>query len=232
MSAKKLKDIDVQNLYLLTTPAKLFLAVLTVLGVLAVAYFGLFRGQLETLEERQAKEVELKKTYTKKSIEAASLNNLQAELVSIRSAFDVLLRQLPTDAEIPTLIQELHQAGSTNGLRLDSVLPQDPVADGPIQKLPYEIAITGKYDQISQFARDVGQLSRIITLESLRISQSDSDKNNKDGKGDLLTLSATATTYKARPLEELAAEAAAAEKNQENGQANPDGAPSAQTDQK
>ena len=194
MAAAKLKNIDLQNPHLLNAPAKFTIAGLVVAGVLAIGYFGVFKGQLETLSSEETKEVELKKTYTKKSIEAASLANLQAELSSIRSAFDVLLKQLPTDAEIPTLIQELHQAGATNGLRLDSVLPQAPVNDGPIQKLPYEIAITGKYNQISQFTRDV----------------------NKDGKSDLLTLSATATTYKARPAEEVAAELAASTAGNEN----------------
>ncbi|WP_416191278.1 type 4a pilus biogenesis protein PilO [Neisseria sp. CCUG12390] len=217
MAAKKLKDIDVQNLYLLNNPAKWFLAILAVLAILVVGYFALFRTQLETLAQQEETEVKLKETYTQKSIEAASLNNLQAELTSIRSAFDVLLKQLPTDAEIPTLIQELHQAGSTNGLRLDSVIPQPPVNDGPIQKLPYDIAVTGKYNQISQFTRDVGELSRIITLESLKIVQSSEDKNSKDGKGSLLTLSATATTYKARPAEEVAAEQKAAQE-EANGQ--------------
>ena len=149
------------------------------------------------------KEIELKETYTQKSIEAANLDNLKEEFAAIRSSFNVLLKQLPTDAEIPNLIQELHQAGATNGLRMDSVVPQAPVNDGPIQALPYEIAITGKYSQISQFARDVGKLSRIITLESLKIG-------NKDDKSNLLTLSATANTYKARPAEEVAAELEAA----------------------
>ena len=211
MAAKKLKDVDVQSLYLLSNPIKWFLAALAVAGILLVSYFALFRTQLETLEQQEETEVKLKETYTQKSIEAVSLNNLQAELTSIRSAFNVLLKQLPTDAEIPTLIQELHQAGSTNSLRLDSVIPQSPVNDGPIQKLPYDIAVTGKYNQISQFTRDVGELSRIITLESLKIVQSSEGKNSKDGKGDLLTLSATATTYKARPVEEVAAEQQAAQ---------------------
>ncbi|MGN7039459.1 type 4a pilus biogenesis protein PilO, partial [Neisseria sp. P0003.S003] len=78
-------------------------------------YVGVFKEQLETLSTQEAKEAELKETYTKKSIEAVNLHNLQEELASIRSAFDVLLKQLPTDAEIPNLIQELHQAGSANG---------------------------------------------------------------------------------------------------------------------
>ena len=62
-------------------------------------------------------------------------------------------------------------------------------------------------------SRDVGKLSRIITLESLKIDQASA---NKDGKSDLLTLSATATTYKARPAEEVAAELAASTAGNEN----------------
>lgn len=224
MASAKVKNLDIQNLYLLNPVAKFVLAALAVAGVLAVGYGIVFRDQLETLSTQEAKEAELKETYTKKSIEAASLDNLKAELTSIRSSFDILLKQLPTDAEIPTLIQELHQAGSANGLRLDSVVPQVPVNDGPIQKLPYEISITGKYNQINQFARDVGGLSRIITLESLKISHVSDGKNSKDSKNDTLTLRAIATTYKARPSDEVAAELAAqqsqAQGDSENGQAN------------
>jgi len=211
MASAKVKNLDIQNLYLLNPAAKFVLAALAVAGVLAVGYGVVFRDQLETLSTQEAKEAELKETYTKKSIEAASLDNLKAELTS-------------TDAEIPTLIQELHQAGSANGLRLDSVVPQVPVNDGPIQKLPYEISITGKYNQINQFARDVGGLSRIITLESLKISHVSDGKNSKDSKNDTLTLRAIATTYKARPADEVAAELAAqqsqAQGDSENGQAN------------
>ena len=112
MASAKVKNLDIQNLYLLNPAAKFVLAALAVAGVLAVGYGIVFRDQLETLSTQEAKEEKLKETYTKKSIEATSLDNLKAELISIRSSFDILLKQLPTDAEIPTLIQELHQAGS------------------------------------------------------------------------------------------------------------------------
>ena len=214
MASKNLKQLDVQNLYLLNMPSKLLLAGLLIVGMLALGYVGVFKDQIETLNTQEAKEDELKETFTRKSIQAASLNNLKAELASIRSAFDVLLKQLPTDAEIPNLIQELHQAGSNNGLRLDSVAPLQPENDGPIQKLPYQISITGKYAQISQFTRDVGDLSRIITLDSLKLVNAGEDKEGKGNKGEL-TLSAIATTYKARPAEEIAAELAAQQAQEE-----------------
>ncbi|WP_025457991.1 type 4a pilus biogenesis protein PilO [Neisseria polysaccharea] len=209
MASKSSKtNLDLNNLHLLNLPARLFIALLVVAAMLGLGYAGLFKSQMESLEEYEAKETELKNTYKQKSIDAASLNNLRDELASIRSAFDIMLKQLPTDAEIPNLVQELHQAGSSNGLRLDSVMPQPPVDDGPIKRLPYSISITGNYEQISQFTRDVGSLSRIITLESLKIAQSPENGGNPDGKSSILNLSAIATTYKAKSVEELAAEAA------------------------
>ena len=208
MASKSMKNLDFNNLYLLNLPTKLFIVLIIIAAMLGLGYIGLFKNQIESLEEYEAKEVELKNTYKQKSIDAASLNNLRDELAAIRSAFNIMLKQLPTDAEIPNLVQELHQAGSSNGLRLDSVMPQPPVDDGPIKRLPYSISITGNYDQISQFTRDVGSLSRIITLESLKIVQSAENGDNSDGKSSILNLSAIATTYKAKSVEELAAEAA------------------------
>jgi type IV pilus assembly protein pilO len=208
MASKSMKNLDFNNLHLLNLPSKLFIVLIIIAAMLGLGYIGLFKNQIESLEEYKAKEVELKNTYKQKSIDAASLNNLRDELAAIHSAFNIMLKQLPTDAEIPNLVQELHQAGSSNGLRLDSVMPQPPVDDGPIKRLPYSISITGNYDQISQFTRDVGSLSRIITLESLKIVQSAENGDNSDGKSSILNLSAIATTYKAKSVEELATEAA------------------------
>ncbi|HFC5894267.1 TPA: type 4a pilus biogenesis protein PilO [Neisseria lactamica] len=219
MASKSSKNnLDFNNLHLLNLPARLFIALLAVAAILGGGYAGLFKSQLESLEEYEAKETKLKNTYKQKSIDAASLDNLKEELAAIRSAFNIMLKQLPTDSEIPNLVQELHQAGSSNGLRLDSVIPQPPVDDGPIQRLPYSISITGNYNQISQFTRDVGSLSRIITLESLKITQSAENGGGADGKSSILNLSAIATTYKAKSIEELAAQQQAAEAAQNAGQ--------------
>ena len=162
MASNSLKNIDINNLHLLNLPIKLFIALMTIAAILGLGYIGLFENQIESLSEYEAKEVELKDTYKQKSINAASLNNLRDELAAIRSAFNIMLKQLPTDAEIPNLVQELHQAGSSNGLR----------------------------------------------LESLKIIQSPENGGGSDGKSSILNLSAIATTYKAKSVEELAAEAA------------------------
>lgn len=67
-----------------------------------------------------------------------------------------------------------------------------------IQTLPYNITLTGNYNQISQFLRDVGKLSRIVTLNSIVIK-----RNEKDNT---LTLNAVANTYKALTDAEIKAQ--------------------------
>ena len=100
MASKNLKQLDVQNLYLLNMPSKLLLAGLLIVGVLALGYVGVFKDQIETLNTQEAKEEELKETFTRKSIQAASLNNLKAELASKTAVSDFHHRQILTDQSI------------------------------------------------------------------------------------------------------------------------------------
>lgn len=85
MASKSSKtNLDLNNLHLLNLPARLFIALLAVAAVLGLGYAGLFKSQMESLEEYEAKETELKNTYKQKSIDAASLNNLRDELLCLR----------------------------------------------------------------------------------------------------------------------------------------------------
>ena len=190
------KDLDFKNLHELNNPLKYGLACLLIIIILGLGYLFFFKEQLAELDVAKEKEVSLKETFRQKSIQAANLNKL--ELEALRASFDQLLKQLPTDKEIPNLIQELNQAASKNGLQLSGLFPLEPINDGAIQRLPYNLSISGQYDQVAKFARDIGELSRIITLSRLNIK--------KDDKTGLITLDAIANTYKARPAADLEAE--------------------------
>lgn len=198
--ALDLQNIDVQNLHNLNFPAKLGLAIALIVIILGLGYYFQFNDQWTMLKGAEAKELELKAEYEKKSIQAANLEVLEKELEELNKVFNVLLKQLPTQAEIPNLIQELNRAATDNTLRIGELTPSKVVNDGAIEILPYKLSITGNYEQVAQFTRDVGALSRIITLSGINITPKDNE----------ITLSAIASTYKARPAEEVAAEIAAA----------------------
>ena len=186
---------------------KLFICLGAVLAVLGVVYFLSFSSQLSRLTQAEATEEALKSEYVQKAGMAAGLEGLQQELKQIEAAFGTLLKQLPTESEVPNLIQELHQAGATNGMSMDSVRPNAPILEGQIETLPYSISVTGNYEQIARFASDVGLLSRIVTLDQLNIVKK---------AGDKLTLTAIANTYRVvEPKAESDVENATAEEGKE-----------------
>ncbi|PIT10911.1 hypothetical protein BHC46_10560 [Snodgrassella alvi] len=201
-----LKAIDLNSLYRQGKPVQLGVAGGIIVVILVLAYFFVYSGLNEQLSQLQQEEEELKQTYTEKSKQAANLDVLKEELNNINGSFHLLLKQLPTQAEIPNLIQELHECAIKNGLNMDSITPAviqntdsgNNAEQQVIQTLPYNITLTGNYNQIIQFIRDVGKLSRIVTLNSIVLKQN--DKNN------MLTLNAVANTYKALTDAELKAQ--------------------------
>lgn len=191
-----INEIDVNTLYKQSKPVQFVLAGICAVLIVVLGYFLAFSDQIDEYKAATEKEEQLKDTFTQKSGLAANLKNLKEELVLIEESIGVLLKQLPTDAQIPNLIQEMHQAAAKNGLVMTDVTTQNVVNEGAIQRLPFTISVTGTHDQIANFARDIGRVSRIVTLSNLSIK-------NTDNKGDKLTLSALANTYKAADAQDV-----------------------------
>jgi type IV pilus assembly protein PilO len=75
------------------------------------------------------------------------------------------------------------------------------VITGVFAEQPIAIRVTGDYDDIGHFASDISQLSRIVTLNDIAISQ---------GSAGALGMDATAKTYRYLDDAELAAQKKAA----------------------
>ena len=165
------------------------LVLIAVLVVIPVAgYFADTAGQIETLESGQAEEVRLKEQYLNKKRQAINLDLHRQQLREINVQFGALLRQLPDKSQMDALLVDINQAGLGRGLQFDLFKP----AAGDIVRefyaeLPISVKVVGTYHDMGAFASDVGQLSRIVTLNDVSIS------TQKDGN---LTMDATARTFR------------------------------------
>lgn len=202
-----LNELDLQKLHLAPKIVQILFAIVLAALIVVAAYFAQFQTQLEEIKVAEEKEVELKEQYEAKALQAASLENLKLELKMIEESIEYLVKQLPTNEEISGLVQELHGAASSNNLSFSEVTPLKKVVDGNIEKLPHKIVVTGTYEQLTSLMRDIGKMSRIVTLSELNIKPNQKNKN-------LLTLTAVANTYKAVDVQKTAASAASAPKPQ------------------
>lgn len=195
-----MNELDLQKLHLAPKPVQFLVALCLAALLLVAGYFVMFQEQWTNLKDAETKEETLKTEFEQKSRQAANLDNLEAELGMIKASIEELIKQLPTSNEIPSLVQELYQAGAKNGLTMNTVIPRPPVKeDANIERLPFTISVIGSYEQLAQFMRDVGRMSRIVTLSSITITAAESNNNAKDkkSKSNKLKLTAVASTYKA-----------------------------------
>ncbi len=184
------------------------LVLLAILVAIPVAGFLLdTRGQIEALDRGIADEEKNKQQYLAKKKLAVNLDLHRQQLKEIDTQFGALLRQLPDKSQMDALLVDINQAGLGRGLQFELFKPAPREAAREFYaELPIQVKVLGTYHDMGAFASDVGQLSRIVTLNDVKID------TTKDGS---LAMEATARTFRYLDDGEIAAQrksAAAARK--------------------
>jgi type IV pilus assembly protein PilO len=177
-------------------PKLVTLFALLVLIVAAAYWFG-WSDQLETIAAERAKEEQFRSTFLDKKKQALNLPAYRRQLEEIEKQFGALLRQLPGKSEMDALLTDVNQAGLGRGLQFELFKPGAEEMRDFYAELPISIRITGSYHDIGAFASDIGQLSRIVTLNDIALTTA---------KESGLVMDATAKTFRYLDDEELAAQ--------------------------
>ena len=168
-------------------------------GILVGAYFLDWSGQIEELENGKKEEVKLKDDYLNKKKQSINLDLHKQQLREIDQSFGALLKQLPNRAQMDALLVDINQAGLGRGLQFELFKPAAGETTREFYaELPIQVRVVGNYHDMGAFASDLGQLSRIVTLNDVTISAV------KDGGQ--LQMDATARTFRYLDDEEVAAQ--------------------------
>lgn len=178
-------------------------ALLALLVAIPVAgYFADTQTQIEQLDRGIGEEQKLKTEYLDKKKQAINLDLHRQQLREIDTQFGTLLRQLPNRSQMDALLVDINQAGLGRGLQFDLFKPAGAETQREFYaELPIALKVEGTYHDMGAFASDVGQLSRIVTLNDVRI------QTEKEG---VLTMDATARTFRYLDDQEVAAQRKAA----------------------
>jgi type IV pilus assembly protein PilO len=183
---------------------KILVLLAIVIGIPVGGFFGINQGQLEELEQGQMKETKLKDEYVSKKKQSINLDLHRQQLREIDTQFGALLKQLPNKSQMDALLVDINQAGLGRGLQFELFKPAaQEIRREFYAELPIQVKVTGTYHDMGAFASDVGQLSRIVTLNDVVVVA------GKDGN---LVMDATARTFRYLDDDEIAAQRKAAVK--------------------
>ncbi|MGH8224371.1 MAG: type 4a pilus biogenesis protein PilO [Woeseiaceae bacterium] len=159
-------------------------------------YLFIIEDRLPQLQREQQTEKDLRLTFENKQKKAANFDAYKAQLAQMEQSFGTMLRQLPGETEIPSLIVDISQTGLAAGLQEKLFQPQAEVPKEFYAEKPIKIILSGGYHDVANFVSGVAALPRIVTLHDINITPESTDTYDR------LTLETTAKTY--RYLEEEA----------------------------
>jgi type IV pilus assembly protein PilO len=182
-------DISLDNIGTLPVAVKVILGLLLFAAVVAGGYYFHIKDLQLQLSSVQGQEDVLKQEYEKKAFEVANLDAYRRQMAEMEESFGALISQLPSDTEVPGLLEDITDRALLNGLTIDTIDLQPEVSREFYVELPIAIVASGSYHDLGAFISGMAGLPRIVTLHDFEIVA------DEDG-GPALDLNITAKTYR------------------------------------
>ena len=158
---------------------------------------------LSPLEEQtqSAKDRALTLQREKEQLDQLKKNRAQvlAQLEQLKRQLIIAQEKLPKNAEIPSLLQRIHNQAKTAGLEIVKFQRNADTPKDFYVEIPVSMDLVGTYDELANFFYYVGRMTRIVNVEDIALQRSQSGVN-PDGT---LKVSAKATTFRFKTEAEL-----------------------------
>jgi type IV pilus assembly protein PilO len=185
-----INDLDTNNMGSWPPAIKALAGVLLMVLVLALGYSFYLSDLEDQLGLKREEESTLKEQFATKARMAANLELYTQQMKEMENSFGVLLRQLPSDTEVPGLLEDITRTGLGSGLEFEEIKLLPEVTQQFYIELPIQITVTGAYHDLATFVSGVAGLPRIVTLHDFDLAPADPEGGPK------LRMSILAKTYR------------------------------------
>lgn len=185
-----LSELDMNNLGSWPAAVKVIAGIMLMALVLGGGYYFYLSDMQANLEQQKAQEETLKQQFSTKAFQAANLEAYKEQMVEMEASFGALLRQLPSDTEVPGLLEDITRTGLGSGLEFEEIKLQPEVTQQFYIELPIQIKVVGSYHDLATFVSGVSSLPRIVTLHDFEIKPDSKESSSR------LRMNILAKTYR------------------------------------
>ena len=184
-------ELSLENIGSWPMFVKVIAWVVVFVGIIFAGYKLIISDMQMNLEQAQVKEQTLKDSFANKARLAVNLEAYRKQMIEMEESFGALISQLPSDTEVPGLLEDITNKGSSSGLVFSKIDLQPEKSKEFYVELPIKITATGAFHDMGAFVSGVASLPRIVTLTDFTVKPA----NIKDGRS-ALVLDITASTYR------------------------------------
>lgn len=185
-----INDLDLNNIGSWPAAAKVIAGIIAVVLVLALGYNFHLKDLQATLDQQRLDEETLKEQFSTKAFQAANLEAYREQMKEAETSFGALLKQLPSDTEVPGLLEDITRIGLDSGLEFEEIKLLPEVTQPFYIELPIQIKVVGGYHDLATFVSGVASQPRIATLHDFELVPAEQGSTSK------LRMSVLAKTYR------------------------------------
>jgi|GEM_PF-2445899 len=146
---------------------KLLLLLLLVAGLFVAFYLLVYSTTQEKIQTETTRLQELNQNRAELVANADDVDRLRSEIEELCRRQETFVERLPPSAEVPSLLQSIHQQARFVGLEIQRFSREDDVPDVNYTRIPVEMQVTGTYDQVADFFYFLGQQQRIVNVSDI-----------------------------------------------------------------
>jgi type IV pilus assembly protein PilO len=106
----------------------------------------------------------------KMEVAKGTATKMKGEAEAYSRELGILRRLVPTENEVPALLESVSSAARRAGLELSDVQPDGVVNGDQFDTYRYKLGVTGPYHQVAEFLSNVGTLPRIVAPINLSLN--------------------------------------------------------------
>ncbi|EGQ8443455.1 fimbrial protein [Vibrio cholerae] len=156
---------------------QLVVILLIMLLIQGAGYWFYLMPKQDEISLLKQEEETVKATLRIKANKVAVLPQIQAQLDELKERYDFLLRQLPVQKELASMLASVNQLGLDSSLTFTRIDWGERESQEFLYRLPLNIELTGSYHDIGDFSQAIAKLPRIINFDDVdwqRVSQESS----------------------------------------------------------
>ncbi|WP_230665572.1 type 4a pilus biogenesis protein PilO [Vibrio cholerae] len=156
---------------------QLLVILLIMLLIQGAGYWFYLMPKQDEIALLKQEEETVKATLRIKANKVAVLPQIQAQLDELKERYDFLLRQLPVQKELASMLASVNQLGIDSSLTFTRIDWGERESQEFLYRLPLNIELTGSYHDIGDFSQAIAKLPRIINFDDVdwqRVSQESS----------------------------------------------------------
>ncbi|RLV59366.1 pilus assembly protein PilP [Parashewanella curva] len=187
MNLDQFNDLEFENMGIWPKEVKIVFGALLAIIVLVFSYYFVVSDEIKSLSRMQDKEQELRQSFKQKYQMASNLKLYREQLTQLEDQFSELLKMLPSQNEMPGLLDDLTFVATDAGLKINRINWEQEIPKDFYLEFPIKLSVKGDYHELGTMVSSVAKLPRIVSLHDFVI------KRSSDGQ---LEMEILAKTYR------------------------------------